>query len=437
MYYLNEVKNLRNKLNAKRNAGEHERCVFIGEKLIQLHRRNKNTRSMNFADDTFNLAMVYEELGKLDRARFLYTESLRITEALSGQGTEYAERLTNLAIVLGKMGKTTSAFGMFTRVLIIKKERFGEESLEAAHALQNIANCLYDQDKFQEALDIYGQALQIRENKKDIYYADTLNACGNCFVAMQRPDMAEGYFLHALDVTAGINGEESEEYVNDLLAYADFLCDNEFGNKKSQIKNAVKHYSKALKIYGKLYAGQNMNLSTAINNVAEGLIKTGEIKRALSLKLRALEIMKKDVGSNHLYFASVYRDVAVGFNKLGDKQNAIKNIRKSLKIKDSIVGRLNDSYVRDLLTLSLFYLEEPDYKRLSVLLKSTLKGVNFNDPEIPPYYSGLRELWFLTSEMAKLHQSVNGEYKGQPLSEDIKKIDALSQLFKLVSENLV
>jgi tetratricopeptide (TPR) repeat protein len=391
---------------------------------------------MNFADDTFNLAMIYEEIGKLDRAKLLYTESLRITEALSGQGPEYAERLTNLAVVLGKMGKPSSALGMFTRVVNLKRERFGIDSPEEGHALQNYANCLFDQDKFDLALEIYQRVLQIREPNKDIYYVDSLNACGNCLVAMGKPETAEGYFIHALDTTAAISGEETEDYINELLSYADFLCENEFDNAESRVNQAIKCCNKALKLYNRMYEGQNMLHAEAINTVAEGLAKAGEVKKALSHKLRALDLMKKDVGGNHLYFANIYREIAVGYHKLGDKANAIKNMRRSLRIKDSIVGRLNDNYVRDLLALCLFYLEEPDYKRLAVLLKSVLKGVDFNDESTPPYYRGLRELHFLTNEMSKLQQSVNGEYNGQTFSDDLKKIDALSQLFKLVSENL-
>jgi len=439
VYYLDEVKILRNKLNARRNAGEHAKCVFLGEKLIQLHRKNKNTRSMNFADDLFNLAMVYEDMEKLERARVLYVDSLRLIQALLGEGTEYADRLTNLAVVSGKMGKHSVALAMFSKAEQIKLAKLGEYSPEAACAMHNLANCMFDQGLYERALEKHKQALAIREHNhssgdtdgRDIAYADSLNACGYCHESLEQESEAEGYFLRAMDVTADVCGEESEEYVSGLLYYADFLCDNGRGGA------AFKKYNKALRIFKKLYEDKSMKYAGAISTVANGFERAGDLKKALSLKITAIEMMRGIVGGDHLHFANTYKDIAIGFHSLGDVGNAIKNMRKALKIKQSTIGRMDDSYVRDLLALSLFYLEQLEYKHLAGTLKSVLKGVDPDDPKIPPYYKGLRELCFLASEMAKLQSDIDGNsFTSKPLSEDLKKIEALSTLLKLISENL-
>lgn len=426
MFYLEEVSVLRNKLSTRRRAGEYAKCVFIGEKLVQLHRKHRNTQSMNFADDLFNLAHVYEDMGNLDRAKTLYMESLRVTEALFGYGQEYADRATNLAVVLLKTDRPDAALQLLTQAEQLRIVSYGDTSAEATIAMYNIAGCLYDMEEHDQALEKYGQVLALRQ-RRDLLYIDSMNSCGYCHEAMGQMDDAADCFRRGLALMERLEGQLSDEYISCLLYYAEFCEDYDR-------LAALRSYAKAMRIFKKLYADNAPVYAMALGMVAEGFERIGDMKKSLSARLLAVDIMKNKAGGNHLSFSNSYRKIAMDCHALGDTEGAIKHMRKALRIKENVIGRLNESFVKDLLTLALLHLENADYKRLSGTLKSALKGIDPDDADTPTYYKSLYELAFVTGEMAKLQADLGNNQR--PFSEDLKRVEALGDLFKQISDNL-
>jgi hypothetical protein len=68
-------------------------AVQIGEALLREHWHNRNTGTQGYADDLFNLACVHEELGNLQRAAELYSDSARHLSNIEGESLTFAARI--------------------------------------------------------------------------------------------------------------------------------------------------------------------------------------------------------------------------------------------------------------------------------------------------------------------------------------------------------
>ncbi|MDR1705096.1 MAG: tetratricopeptide repeat protein [Clostridiales bacterium] len=432
MFYYDEVRTLRTKLTARHRAGEYGKCVYIGEKLIQLHKKNKNTESMNFADDLYNLAIVYEETGRLNRAIDLYADSMRVVETVSGKGLDYAKRLTNLGVLYGRNGEHKTAMDFYVMAEDIVKRILGREHPDAVDALYNYASSLFDAGQYKKALKKHTEALERRRQRPEtLDLADSINACGYCHEAMENKEKADRCFTEALSVTERVAGAQTEEYISGLMYYGGYL------SRTDRLDEAAKSFDKAALLLKKTYSENHIYYAGALGAAAEVYEKLGNMKKSLGLRLKTIAIMEKAIGGNHLYFANSLKAIALGYNELGNTGKAITVMNKALRIKGSLMGRGCAEYTRDALLMVMFYLERMEYKKMAEILGGVLKHIDADASENPEFYAGIRDLCLLSGEMAKIQQNIkNPEQNDSIVSSDLRKAEAITDLLKRISERL-
>jgi tetratricopeptide (TPR) repeat protein len=74
-----------------------------------------------------------------------------------------SKSLNNLAAIYHAQGKFAMAEEIYTRSLGLKKELFGEESVDYALNLQNLAACYSAKGRYDEAEKMFSESLSIRE----------------------------------------------------------------------------------------------------------------------------------------------------------------------------------------------------------------------------------------------------------------------------------
>ena len=99
-------------------------------------------------------------------------------EVLGEQRIDYAVGLTNLAVLLHSQGDYAAARQLFEQALAIKKQVVGERHPAYAQSLHNLAYLLSAQGDYAAARPLYEQALAIRketlgDRQRD--YATSLN----------------------------------------------------------------------------------------------------------------------------------------------------------------------------------------------------------------------------------------------------------------------
>jgi tetratricopeptide (TPR) repeat protein len=74
-----------------------------------------------------------------------------------------ASTYNNMAVVLHSQGKLDDAMELYGKALEIHKKTLGEDHWSAASTSNNMAIVLRSQGKLDDAMDLYGKALEIKK----------------------------------------------------------------------------------------------------------------------------------------------------------------------------------------------------------------------------------------------------------------------------------
>jgi len=132
----------------------------LGEALLSEH-NNRPEPTQAFADDLFNLAIIYDEMNHLERAAVLYSESCAHLDYNDFAGL--AKRSGNLAGVLARMGALEPAFHFFYQTMHIFERFLGTSHPSYADSLYNLANLSATASLTEDAVKLHIEALEIRE----------------------------------------------------------------------------------------------------------------------------------------------------------------------------------------------------------------------------------------------------------------------------------
>jgi tetratricopeptide (TPR) repeat protein len=115
-------------------------------------------------DASNNLALIYQNLGRLSEAEALMTDVLKQTKNLPGEGHLDTIRASgNLANIYSALGKHVEAKALRVEVLNLRKEILGDRHIDTVLAKNNLGLSLCDLGRFAEAESL--QEVVIRETK--------------------------------------------------------------------------------------------------------------------------------------------------------------------------------------------------------------------------------------------------------------------------------
>ncbi|KAI1317055.1 kinesin light chain 3 [Xylariaceae sp. FL0255] len=136
-----------------------------------------------------NLAEVLHSRGKYEEAEKMYEQTLGLMEEVLGRehpstliGREHPSTLAsinNLANVLSSQGKYEEAEKMYRQILGMMEEVLGREHPSTLTSMSNLALVLYSQGKYEEAEKMHRQALGLKEEVLGREHPDTLTSMNN------------------------------------------------------------------------------------------------------------------------------------------------------------------------------------------------------------------------------------------------------------------
>jgi tetratricopeptide (TPR) repeat protein len=324
---MTKINFLRKTWAEKYNEKDLSSAIEIGEVLLREHWHNKNFLSQGYANDLFNLACAYEEVGNFERAAELYSDSARQISAIEGENLNFAERLSNLARVLMLLGISEPAFFMLGNVMNIFR-REGVHNLLYADGLYNYANAAADVARKDEAIDCHCNALEIRK-KNNAPTEDIVNS------------------LHSLAIL-----HESDAEYEKAATYADAAVKYSFGNSRNHARacnylaglyensqkyeNALALYEKVLRLakheVGKQHSSylnvalRRANLLSLMNRPHEALAAHEEVR----------DVFASVSGKRHIFYANCLRGMAMIQKNLNNPLDAENSIMEAMKIRRAI-----------------------------------------------------------------------------------------------------
>jgi tetratricopeptide (TPR) repeat protein len=170
-----------------RQQGKHDEAMehYSMGLAITLRTEGESARA---ADFLLNIGTVLSDQNKLDEAMKKFVSALRIFEKAK-EDTRVASCHQNIASVLKKQGKLDAALEHARKSLAIKRSKLPHEHADCGQSHFLIGNILQRSGKFAEALDEYDNAVRIRKNvygEMTLQVADVYKFKAMCFFELQK-----------------------------------------------------------------------------------------------------------------------------------------------------------------------------------------------------------------------------------------------------------
>jgi len=210
---MTKISFLRKRMHDAYQSNNLDQAASLGEVLIKEH--TAQPTSPGLSNDLYNLALVYDELDRLDKAAALYTESIYYAPASDYEAL--AVRSMNLGGVLARMGGLEIAHHFYIQARHISKHYLGEHHQVYADALYNLANLVAQTNNTSTAQALHEEALAIREKSGNS--ADILNSLHSlAFIHEENGDYkkAASYGEAALAQATGTDYARACKYLAEL-----------------------------------------------------------------------------------------------------------------------------------------------------------------------------------------------------------------------------
>ena len=285
--------------------------------------------------------------------------------------------------------------------------QYGEESVEHATAVSNLAQALSDMNRLSEAETQIRRAIAI---DKKILGADSAHVAVDLQILAtvvwkaNRPADAERLFRQALAIDEKLFGPDAREVARDLYFLAETL------RETNQLGAAEPLMRRALAIDETAVGPDDPMVGAHLNNLAELLQDANRLAEAEPLMRRALANYEKNFGPDSLELAGVLSNLAMLLADTGQRTEAEVLMRRAVEIDEKDVGLALPQLGIHINNLAMLLLYNHKLSEAQSLMRRAL--ATFEKALVPDHPQ-------LATALANLAAS---------LGEDGKWFDALAQI---------
>jgi serine/threonine-protein kinase len=359
------------------------------------------------------IGQVYLNMGMYNKADSLIKKGLAIREKFDKTGTDIENSLNSLSNVYLFKGEYSKAAAVLKRAVSLHESLSQKDDSAYTSTLSNLAWSYYATGKYLKSDSTYIYLINILKKKygiKNEFMLTQMNNLALNYHEEGKYEKSDSLFQITLNLEKSVYGNKPHpELSTTMYNYGELLRD------KGNYTKAEEMFKSALAMDLKLHGPVNPDVAYSTQGLASFYLAEGHYNEAHKLFRRALEIREKLLGKNHpdvaysIYNVGlVYRDeqkydssktyfekslamhkklngpthksVAICLNMLGFinyKEGKYKlaesQTRQSMKIIDKAIGKVNLTYARDLVTLSLLKAQNKDFDSVNILNNKTLE----------------------------------------------------------------
>jgi serine/threonine-protein kinase len=330
----------------------------LHERDIAVRERSTTQQVLSFMMETFNVADPGEARGETILAREILDRGAeRIARELNGQPEVQATLLNTIGQVYGGLGLYDRAVQSLDDALEIRRRNPGENSLEFAESLSNLASMLLYRAELDRAEPLLRQALDLRRElagEESVEVAECLHLWATLLAAKGEYQAAEPLFRRALEFRSELLGEEHIAIAESLNDLATLL------RKTGRYSEAEEMFRKALRLFRALKGDEYPNVAVAMSNLAGTLREQGQYRAAAAMHRQALELRRKILGVGHPQVAYSLHNLATTLYQLGECAEAIPLIVEALELWRKQLGERHPHVGMSLTRLAELQLELGD-----------------------------------------------------------------------------
>jgi tetratricopeptide (TPR) repeat protein len=369
-------------------------AVEAGEALLREHWNNETACGVPYADDVFNLAFIYDEMGVWDRALQLYAESAKLVHEEEGDSLNFVGRVNNMAALLARLGRTEHAYRLYAHMVSIMRPALDAKEPALADGLYNLANIAAEMGKKEEALRLHKEALKIRRKAGS---ADDAVHSLHSLAFLHEEDKAQEKSLRyakdamelALDALEGPEAGFNRLTERENTYYSACFYLANLHESKGELDKAESLYETVLRwteIQGGTCHSAYLNVASRLANIMAG---RGRYDEALALHREVSENFKRTAGETHLFYANNLRSIALLHKKMNQYAEAEQFMMESIKIRRSGV----DDITPDAIFLIEMFLQNNQPEKALEMLVYVLMDVKAGEPEYDDTMTALAEVF--------------------------------------------
>ena len=322
------------------NEDEIEKDVQHNLNLIKLGEEGRKGISINIDEYKLKVSILGTEMpeGWLFKQCELYDRIIHLCEAAYGNDSiEVAQALTDVALPLYLLDNYSKLLEYSMRALNIRRSILGEDNLDTAQSY-NDAGVAYgklgDPNKY---LEFAQKGLEIREKHgaNDILLAESYNTVGCAFGELNDNDNYLSYNLKSLELKRKAFGENHLDTAN---AYSNVGCAYA---ALEQYDKYLEYSRKSYDITRELVGERHPDMARCYNNLADAYMCLDEYPKAIPNLKKALEIQVATTGKYSEGILVFYRNISVAYEQIDDLDNAIENQMVAVEVSEKVHGKIH------------------------------------------------------------------------------------------------
>ncbi|MCP4370796.1 MAG: tetratricopeptide repeat protein [Deltaproteobacteria bacterium] len=312
-----------------RTLGSYREAQLWLKTLLQL-REQEASETVGSAHAQYELAWLYLEMGKYEKAEPLLIRSLEITEKVLGnEHTDVAASLDILASLYWQQGKYKKAEPLYTRSLGITEKVLGKEHLAVANSLSNLANLYTGQGKYEKAEPLFLRSLDIVEKsigKENTSIATILNNLADLYWRQGKYEKAEPLHIRSLNIREKFFGKDHPSVATSLCNVASLYW------QQGKYEKAEPLFIRSLNIRESILGKEHLAVANSLSNLANLYTEQGKYEKAEPLFLRSLDIVEKSIGKENTPIATILNNLANLYRQQGKYEEAEPLYKRALDI---------------------------------------------------------------------------------------------------------
>ena len=320
---------------------------------LAIFAQTRGKKHPEYAMVLHNMGILYTNMGLYEKAEKAFWVSLKIKKkALGVNHLDYGTSLGQLGLLYFYMGIYSKAVPLYQQDLKIKYNQYGKIHPHYANTLVNMGLVEYNVGNYNEAENLLTEALEIYEKtvgKNHRFYANCLQNLAGLYVDIGRYNKADVLYIQAEKTFARLLGPDHPSYASLLSGMGKFLYTLD---KYAQAGN---YFYTAMRIYEKKVGKNTPDYFTALLNLRGAYQAMDSVEVVDKYFKDIIPLAEKSFAKDPVTLASIYQNEGLDLYQKKKYVAAEKMLLKGLKLKETNIGKYNQSYTETLGNLANFY----------------------------------------------------------------------------------
>jgi tetratricopeptide (TPR) repeat protein len=278
--------------------------------------------------------------------------------------------MNNLATVLRDQGKYEQAEEMYRQALRLRETILGKEHPDTLTSVDNLALLLSCQGKYEQAEEMHRQTIRLRETILGKEHPATLTSIDNLAVVLNdqgKYNQAEEIHQQTLKLRKTILGNEHPATLTSMDNLATVLSD------QGKYEQAEEMHRQVLRLRETMLGKEHPATLTSMNNLATVLSDQGKYKQAEEMHRQTLRLRETILGKEHPAILASMNNLAVMLSDQGKYEQAEEMHRQTFRLRETVLGKEHPSTLMSMNNLATVLRDQGKYEQAEEMHRQALR----------------------------------------------------------------